>query len=68
MKIHAIYDTLESRFVAINQSRVAFSHEATAKGAFGRHKKWGVGGFDKQKRFVVVELTEGYFRLKDLEE
>jgi len=70
-KIFAILDSETNTFISYN-SKCAWSKAGNAKNAFSQHapydKGWNRLKFDEQTRFVIVELTEPYFRLKGLED
>lgn len=73
-KIFAIYDTQENTFLSF-RSKVAWATIAAAKNAFGLHMprlyNEAVGycqqRFDDQTRYEIVELSEVFYRMKQLE-
>jgi hypothetical protein len=61
-KIYAILDNEEGYFVSFG-AKIAWARAANAKNAFNLHMRKRM---DEQERYVVVELTEAYFRLEGL--
>jgi hypothetical protein len=71
--IYGILDTETNEFVSYN-SKCAWSKVGNAKNAFALHsdiydkfaEQFVKVKFDDQSRFVIVDLTEAYFRLDEL--
>jgi hypothetical protein len=70
--IYGILDTETNEFVSYN-SKCAWSKVGNAKNAFNLHTgathSWynpPRPKFDEQTRYVIVDLTEAYFRLEGL--
>lgn len=72
-KVFAIYNTAEQTFLTF-RSKVAWATVGAAKAAYYLH--YGCKGkvvgtdhyFDDQTKYKIVELTEEFYRLKDLED
>lgn len=72
-KIYAIYNIEENTFLTFG-SKVAWATIGAAKAAYYLH--WGCKGkiigtdhyFDDQTKYQIVELTEEFYRFKDLED
>ncbi len=72
-KVFAIYDTQENEFVTFN-SRCAWSKMGTAKNAFTQNSHVWIADvgfvktkYDEQTRYEIVELSEVFYQMKQLE-
>jgi hypothetical protein len=65
--IYGILDTETNQFVSYG-AKIAWNALRNAKNAYNYHRNYGDNKrFDEQTRYVIVDLTEAYFRLEGLE-
>jgi hypothetical protein len=70
-KVFAILDKEKDEFVTMPSGKCAWPSERAAKSAYTCHMgpNWHYKdrqSYNEQERFVVVDLTEAYFRLEGL--